>query len=117
MKKVFANRDCIIMVLEKGESLTTDSQWLASMNRALGSDSMNSMIGRVNLAKEVWMYDTSAKRFHAWKNKGMVNEIIARMAEEGINLKVSAARIDTGTAIEVRFAENKDMFLFNLKYL
>jgi hypothetical protein len=117
MKKVFANRDCIILVLEKGETIKTDGKFLAEMAREVGPTTMNTIVGRMNLAQEIWLYDQPTKLFHAWKNKGHINEIIHRMAEQGINVKISAARLDAGTASEVRFCENKDEFLFNLKYL
>ena len=117
MKKVFANRDCIVMVLEQGETTRTDSDFIARMNRALGPEPPNGILGRMNVAQEIWFYDQRTKTFHAWKNKGHVNEIIHRMAEEGINLKVCAAKIDSGTACEIRFDDTKDRFLFNLKYL
>ena len=117
MKKVFANRDCIIMVLEGGETTKTDAKFLAEMTREVGETSTNSIFGRINLAQEIWLYDHPTRRFHAWKNKGHVNEIISRMADVGINVKVCAARLDRGTASEIRFCEDKDEFLFNLKYL
>lgn len=117
MKKVFANRDCIIVVLEKGETIKTDGKFLAEMTREVGGTQHNSILGRMNIAHEIWLYDQPTKKFYAWKNKGHVNEIIHRMAEVGVNVKVAAARLDRGVASEVRFCEDKDEFLFNLKYL
>ncbi len=105
------------MVLEGSESNKTDSSLLAEMTRELGPAAYRAIFDRVAMAHEVWLYDQPTKRFHAWKNKGHANEIIARMAESGINVKVSAARLDRGTASEMQFCDDKDEFLFKLKYL
>jgi hypothetical protein len=71
---------------------------------------------RVQLLHEVWSYNPTTKRFQAFKNRGLGQGLVQYLAKMGINVKPSAARISDAAAMELRFAEEKDEFLFKLKY-
>lgn len=107
MKTIFDNGDCIIL-------------WDDGTNK--GGDStvtrVTAHIGWENLtrAQEVWTYISHRKLFFSYKNKGHINEIIHRMAELGVNLKISAASLQTAVVKELCFATDKDEFHFNLKF-
>ena len=104
MKTIYDNGDCIILWCEN-----TKNSDVSAVTEHLGWD-------KVRCAQEVWMYKTSRDMFFSYKNKGHVTEIVRRMKDMGITLKVSAASLDTAQVKELRFATEKDRFHFNLKF-
>ena len=120
MKKVFVNTTCIILALEKGETMHglsyNGASTLAKIYKAVGSNATNSWMGIVNVAYEVWFYNPIDSRFHMFKNKGHINEIIARLEESGIHTKVVAAGM-SAIAEQIGFVSEKDEFHFKLKFL
>jgi hypothetical protein len=122
MKKIFANTTLIIVALDEGESISEPwrgepGHFIAKLNRCIGSTMVRPILEKVQVAHEIWTYNPSEKKFRAFKNKGIGNEICDYMAKHGINLKVSSAKISDATAQTLRFDTDKDLFHFNLKYL
>lgn len=104
MKTLFDNGECIILWDNgKGSSKVT------RVTKHIGWD-------RLQNAYEVWTYCSSRQIFIAYKNRGDVNEILHRMSELGINLKISSSSLDTAVVKELRFATDKDKFHFQLKF-
>lgn len=120
MKRVFANTTCIILALEKGETINdltrNGATLLAEIARTVGSSPSNSWMGVVNMAYEVWFYNPVDSKFHMFKNKGHTNEIMARLGEFGIHTKVVAAGM-SAIAKQIGFVSEKDEFHFKLKFL
>lgn len=122
MKKLFANTTLIVVALEDGEPYMVPERgepahFLARLNRCIGITAYRSILDKVSVAHEIWVYRPNMKMFVAYKNKGMGNEIMTLMKESGINLKVESAKISDATAQTLRFDTDKDLFYFNLKYL
>ena len=123
MKLIFRNTECIILLEEKGEAHTEGTESLLQIAKPINDDIVakggsidGSIVSVVNAAYEIWIYKKYTKTFHAFKNKGLIDEIIHRLSEHDINVKSSAAGMD-GVTTEVRFCSDKDEFLFNLKFL
>lgn len=70
----------------------------------------------MTMLHEVWVYNPINKRFLAEKNRGLGQELVQHMAQWGIKLKSSAARVSDAATMELRFASDRDYFLFKLKY-
>ncbi len=67
-------------------------------------------------AHEIWMYNRATKHFEAYKNRNGVNSLIEEFfASKGITIKCDAADM-TAKSISYRFEEEKDHFLFRLKF-
>ncbi len=71
---------------------------------------------KMHMLHEVWTYNPITKRFQAFKNRGLGQELVELMAQSGITLRSSAARISDAATMELRFDTDKDRFLFKLKY-
>jgi hypothetical protein len=106
MKTIFDNDDCIILW---DDGTTEGDSTVSRVTAHIGWD-------KLTRAQEVWTYISHRKLFFSYKNKGHINEIIQRMAEVGVNLKISAASLDTAVVKELRFATDKDEFHFHLKF-
>lgn len=124
MRVIFRNIPCIILVEDRGDEDVMKGGVPALLYRALRDDTHEKtgayprqILEPVAMAQEVWIYKPYTRRFVAFKNKGHINEIIHRMSEHGINVKVWSASLSNGCASEMAFCEDKDEFLFNLKYL
>lgn len=121
MKKLFANTTLIVVALEDGEPYMVPERgepahFLARLHRCIGRNNL-SILDRVATSYEIWIYRPNMKMFRAYKNKGLGNEIMAYMKDNGINLKVESAKLSDATAQTLRFDTDKDLFYFNLKYL
>ena len=68
-------------------------------------------------AHEIWFYHKhdDRYRFEAYKNKGegLLEEFLL---SHSINIQCSAAHLSNGLPSWFRFVDNKDQFLFNLKF-
>jgi len=122
MKKIFTNPTLIVVALDSGESMRVPwrgepGHFIARLNRCIGLSHPGRIMDRISVAHEIWAYHPSEKIFRAFKNKGIGNEISGYMAEHGINLKVSSAKITDATAQTLRFDTEKDLFHFKLKFL
>lgn len=106
MKTIFDNDVCIIL----NDDLTFHPEH-SNTSRVTGFIGFDRLIH----AHEVWVYKPQIKRFHAYKNKGYVNEAIQRMAKLGINVRAFAASSDSHVS-QLRFETSKDLFHFNLKF-
>lgn len=67
-------------------------------------------------AHEIWLYNRHTRRFEMYKNKSGIDTLLKKFfASKGINLKSDAADM-TAKSISHRFEEEKDHFLFRLKF-
>ena len=107
MRTLFQNKECIILYDDL--AFDSESSVVTRVTRHIGFDTLTH-------AYEVWLYRSATKRFHAYKNKGLINEAIKRMLDCGIKLKSFGASINEGTTTELCFATPKDQFHFNLKF-
>jgi len=71
---------------------------------------------RMSMLHEAWVYNTIEQTFYAEKNKSITSELVKLMAKSGIKLKSTAARLSDASAMQVKFATERDYFLFKLKY-
>ena len=68
-------------------------------------------------AHEIWTYNPNTARFDAYKNKGGSNILLkAFLASKGIHIRADVASLDTSAITACRFEDDKDLFLFNLKF-
>jgi hypothetical protein len=104
MKTIFDNGACIILWCDE-----TKNSDVTDVTKHIGWD-------KLTRAYEVWMYKSSRDLFFSYKNRGGINEIIQRMSDMGVELKVSAVTIDNAMVKELRFATEKDRFHFKLKF-
>lgn len=103
MKTIFQNKECII--LYDDHSFHPEASDTSRVVRWLGFDTLIH-------AQEVWIYRPATKKFHAYKNKGMINEAIHRIFDFGIKLIPCPSSSPTA----LRFATPKDQFYFELKF-
>ena len=67
-------------------------------------------------AHEIWAYNRHTSRFEMYKNKSGIGTLLEKFfASKGINLKCDAADM-TAKSISYRFKDEKDYFLFQLKF-
>jgi len=107
MRTIFNNGVCIIIY----DDYTFHTEQ-SDTSRVTGYLSFENVMR----AHEVWVYKPGTKRFHAYKNKGPICEVIQRMADLGINTKKFAITRNTSITTELCFATPKDQFYFELKF-
>lgn len=67
-------------------------------------------------AHEIWLYNSHTSRFEMYKNTSGTGILLEEFfANKGIDVKSDAANM-TATSISYRFKEEKDYFLFRLKF-
>ena len=67
-------------------------------------------------AHEIWFYNDHTKAFEAYKNKSGTSTILAAHLEDnGVNIRADAATL-AGQVVLMRFCDEKDEFIFKLKY-
>ena len=100
-------------ILPGGKSLgdLNDMEYFTlKMNRSFVRDILQ-------MAQEVWAFDNSNRSFESVKNKsGFASLLKSHLANKGINIRCDAATINTGNPVRFRFEDDKDYFLFKLKF-
>jgi len=69
-------------------------------------------------AHEIWTYNPATRRFDAYKNKGgtLPQLLKSFLADKGIHIRPDAASIHDARVTAFRFVDDKDHFLFNLRF-
>lgn len=68
-------------------------------------------------AHEIWFYNSVTHIFTAYKNESGISSLLKSfLADKGINVKPDAISIRTAQPTQYRFANDKDLFHFNLKF-
>jgi len=85
----------------------TDAEYFADkMNRSL-----------LQNAHEVWAYNPQNRSFECVKNKSGTSTMLKTLLEsKGINIRCDAAELNTAMPSRFRFEDEKDHFLFQLKF-
>jgi len=85
----------------------TDAEYFAvKMNRSL-----------LQNAHEVWAYNSDNRSFECVKNKsGTTTRLKTLLTSKGIHIRCDAAELNTAMPSRYRFEDDKDHFLFQLKF-
>ena len=68
-------------------------------------------------AHEIWTYNPATRRFDAYKNKNCTTTLLKSfLADKGIHIRCDAAKLNNAAAAAYRFVDDKDHFLFKLKF-
>jgi hypothetical protein len=68
-------------------------------------------------AHEIWMYSPSTHKFSSYKNRrGEVSLLTSFLADHGINIRCDVAELNISQPSLYCFVDDKDCFLFNLKF-
>jgi len=68
-------------------------------------------------AHEIWTYNPATRRFDAYKNKSGTTTLLKTfLANKGIHIRPDAASIHDARVTACRFVDDKDHFLFKLKF-
>ena len=98
-----------VPLLDSGKELEdmTDAEYLAvKMDRSM-----------LQAAHEVWAYNPQNRSFECVKNRSGTTTILKTfLASKGINIRCDAATLNTAMPTRFRFEDDKDHFLFQLKF-
>ena len=98
-----------VPLLSGGEGIgkMTDMQYFAhKMNQS-----------HLRSAHEIWAYTPECRSFECVKNKnGTTTQLKTFLASKGINIRCDAAELNTAMPTRFRFEDEKDHFLFQLKF-
>jgi hypothetical protein len=73
--------------------------------------------GRLQGAHEVWAYNPQNRSFACVKNKsGTATILMSFLVSKGIHIRPDVAELNTAMPIRFRFVDEKDHFLFQLKF-